>query len=148
MAAVGRGRGQARAVVAPLWSAVAAWRAAVVVAVPATIVVAASWWTVDAGGPAVLGPAVASVAVAPGVWGWAGAGPLAIWSDADGSSCGRWGEGLFLASGVAAVEFVRVGKGGDVFFSHRLGVLFEVGVVDCVDGVDAPPPVEAHEIFE
>jgi hypothetical protein len=55
---------------------------------------------------------------------------------------------LLLAAGVAAVEFVRVGEVGDVFFAHRLWVLFKVGVVDGVDGVDAAAPVELHQICE
>jgi hypothetical protein len=42
---------------------------------------------------------------------------------------------------------VGVGEVGDVFFAHGKGLFAEVGVVDCVDGVDSFPPVEAHEVF-
>lgn len=55
---------------------------------------------------------------------------------------------MLLAAGVAAVEFVRVGEVGDVFFAHRFWIFFKVGVVDGVDGVDAAAPVELHQICE
>lgn len=41
-----------------------------------------------------------------------------------------------------------VGECRDVLFAHRLRVFLEVGVVDCVDRIDAFPPVKSHEILE
>lgn len=46
---------------------------------------------------------------------------------------------------VAAVEFVGVGAGGDVFWAGGVGWGFEVWVVEGVDGIDAFAPVEEEE---
>lgn len=53
---------------------------------------------------------------------------------------------MLLTARIAAIEFVGICELWNVFLAHGLGVLAEVGVVDRIDSVDSPPPVQAHEV--